>query len=114
MGIVCPATMCVRFSFPPLLGESPVPEIYLAFAFSATGVDAVTTFRLIKDTIKYIVNKYGTDKIHYGLLAFGRVFHPFRDFRREAFYKEHLIMLLETMPGRFTGLMFTLLGGYVQ
>ena len=88
--------------------------IDLAFAVSATGLDAVKTFSLIKDTIKYIVNKYGTDKIHYGLLTFGNVPSRFRDFRREAFSKEDLIKLLEMMPRSSTGLMFTLLGGKVQ
>ena len=72
------------------------------------------TFSLIKDTIKYIVNKYGTDKIHYGLLAFGSVPSRFRDFRREAFSKENLIKLLDMMPRSSTGLMFTLLGGWVH
>ena len=97
-----------------LLGEPPVPEVDLAFALSATGLDAVTTFSLIKDTIKYIVNKYGTDNIHYGLLTFGSVPSRFRDFRREASSKEDLIKLLDMMPRSSTGLMFTLFGGWVQ
>ena len=58
------------------------------------------------------MNKYGTDKIHYGLLAFGSVPSRFRDFRREAFSKDDLIKLLEMMPRSSTGLMFTLLGGW--
>ena len=104
-----PGCMCLIF-FLLLLGEPPVPEIDLAFALSATGLDADKTFSLMKDTIKYIVNKYGTDKIHHGLLAFGSVPSRFRDFRREAYSKEDLIKLLDMRPRISTGLMFTLLG----
>ena len=85
------------------LDEPPVPEIDLAFAISATASDADKTFSLVKDTTKYIVNKYGTDKIHYGLLVFGTVPSRVRDFRREAFTKEEMIRLLNSVPRSSTG-----------
>ena len=86
-----------------IIDESPVPEIDLAFAISATASDAEETFTRIKDTTKYIVNKYGTDKIHYGLLVFGTVPSRVRDFRRDMVSKDDMIRLLESVPRSSTG-----------
>ena len=81
----------------------PVPEIDLAFAISATATDADETFNRIKETTKYIVNKYGTDKIHYGLLVFGTVPNRVRDFGREMVSKDFMIRLLDSLPRSSTG-----------
>lgn len=86
-----------------MIDEPPVPEIDLAFAISATASDAEETFTRIKDTTKYIVNQYGTDKIHYGLLVFGTVPSRVRDFRRDMVSKDDMIRLLESVPRSSTG-----------
>ncbi|XP_068755942.1 coadhesin-like [Montipora capricornis] len=78
--------------------KSPVPEIDLAFAVSATATDADETFSRIKDTTKYIVKQYGTEQIHYALLAFGSVPSRARDFHRDAISKEDMISFLESVP----------------
>ena len=47
-------------------------EVDVAFAISANSVNHRQTFRLMKDTIKWIIGKYGTDKLHnwlFGLVA---------------------------------------------
>lgn len=48
-----------------------IPKIDLVFAVSATSRDALRTYKLMKDAIKYIAGEYGIDKIHYGLIVFG-------------------------------------------
>ena len=83
--------------------KSPVPEIDLAFAVSATATDADETFSRIKDTTKYIVKQYGTEQIHYALLAFGSVPSRARDFHRDAISKEDMISFLESVPRSSTG-----------
>lgn len=83
--------------------EPPVPEIDLAFAISATATDADETFTRIKDTTKYIVNKYGTEKIHYGLVVFGTMPSRVRDFRREMVSKDDMIRFLDSAPRSSTG-----------
>ena len=49
-----------------------VPQIDLGFAISATALSASDTFERIKDTITAIVDEYGTDRLRYGLIVFGR------------------------------------------
>lgn len=80
-----------------------MPEIDLAFAISATASDADDTFLRIKDTTKYIVNKYGTEKIHYGLLVFGTMPSRGRGFSREMISQDDLISLLNAVPRSSTG-----------
>ena len=86
-----------------LLDGPSVSEVDLAFAISATATDADETFSRIKETTKYIVNKYGTDKIHHGLLVFGNAPSRVRDFRRDAFTREEVIRLLDSVPRSSTG-----------
>ena len=67
--------ICVNvifFSF-SIVGVIPVPEIDLAFAISATSASSPQTFKLMKDTIKFIVGEYNTDKIHYSVILYGNV-----------------------------------------
>lgn len=83
--------------------KPPVPEIDLAFAVSATATDADETFNRIKDTAKYIVKKYGTEKIHYALLVFGLVPSRARDFSRDMISKEVMMSFLNSVPRSSTG-----------
>ena len=43
----------------------------LGFALSATSTFLNETLKLMKDTITYIIETYGTEKIHYSVLAYG-------------------------------------------
>ena len=43
----------------------------LAFAISAGAVDDVTNFEKMKDIIKTIVHKFGSNRIHYSVITFG-------------------------------------------
>ena len=52
---------------PPLVKT----EIDVAFAISANSVNYIQTFRLMKDTIAWIIGEYGTDKLHYSVILFG-------------------------------------------
>lgn len=53
------------------LVQPPVPEVDLGFALSASSVFYNETFKLMKDIINYIVDAYGTRKIHYSVLVYG-------------------------------------------
>jgi hypothetical protein len=46
-------------------------EIDLGFAISATATDSSKTYKLMKDTIKDIIDRYGTDNIHYSVIVYG-------------------------------------------
>lgn len=51
--------------------QPPIQEIDLGFALSAASVFQNETFKLMKDTISYIIETYGTEKIYYSVLVFG-------------------------------------------
>lgn len=53
------------------LVQPPVLEVDLGFALSASSVFYNETFKLMKDIINYIVDTYGTQKIHYSVLVYG-------------------------------------------
>lgn len=54
-----------------LLPAESIPEIDLAFAVSTTAANADATFARMRETVKHVIDMYGTDKIRYGLLVFG-------------------------------------------
>lgn len=43
----------------------------LAFAISARAVDGEVNFEKMKDILKAIVQKFGSNRIHYSVIAFG-------------------------------------------
>ena len=53
------------------LVQPPVPEVDLGFALSATSAVHNETFKLMKDIINYIIDTYGTQRIHYSVLVYG-------------------------------------------
>ena len=53
------------------LVQPPVPEVDLGFALSASSAYYNETFKLMKDIINYIIDTYGTQKIHYSVLVYG-------------------------------------------
>lgn len=46
----------------------------LVFAISARGVDDSTNFEKMKEVIRRIVQKFGSTRIHYGVITFGDPF----------------------------------------
>lgn len=56
-----------------IFSELPnIPELDIAFALSATAVDGDASFRRMKETIKSMIDQYGTNSIRYGVIVFGR------------------------------------------
>ena len=49
----------------------PIPELDLAFALSASALNADNTFTLLKDAVTSVVDKYGKDKVKYAVIVFG-------------------------------------------
>ena len=47
----------------------------LVFGISARGVDDSTNFEKMKQVIRKIVQKYGSTRIHYGVMTFGNPFN---------------------------------------
>ena len=48
-----------------------IPEMNLAFAISARAVDDEANFEKMKDILKAIVQKFGSNRIHYSVITFG-------------------------------------------
>ena len=53
------------------LVRPPIPEIDLVFALSAASVFHNETFKLMKNTISYIIETYGTENIYYSVVVYG-------------------------------------------
>ena len=43
----------------------------MAFAISATGLEAKETHAFMKDIIKWIIDKYGTQRLEYSVIVYG-------------------------------------------
>ena len=54
-----------------LLVVPKIPEMNLAFAISARAVDDEANFEKMKDIVKAIVQKFGSNRIHYSVITFG-------------------------------------------
>ena len=50
-----------------------VPEMDLVFAITANAMRNMGNFQQMKDIIKTVIDKYGTYRIRYGLIAFGNL-----------------------------------------
>ena len=49
----------------------PIEEVDLVVAMCAVSSASDQSFKLMKDTVKSIVDKYGTSKIHYSVVLYG-------------------------------------------
>lgn len=58
-------------SFSFLDGTLQLPETNLAFAISATGLEAEETHVFMKDIIKWIIDNYGTQRLEYSVIVYG-------------------------------------------
>ena len=70
----------------------------LGFAISATAGQKDRTFQLMKDTMKAIVDQYGTEKIHYSVIVYDRVPTTRVSFEREMPNRETLKRIIDALP----------------
>ena len=75
-----------------------MPLIDLTFALSATSVSFATTFNLMKGTVQSIANKYGVDRIHYGVIVFGSVATKHIDFASNIPNRDELVREVSQIP----------------
>lgn len=78
--MLCSSTNSI-YSLIFIIEKPRVPELDLGFAISARAIDSNKNFKTMKDTIKKISEKYGTNKIRYALLVYGSsptIYIPFR------------------------------------
>ena len=61
--------MFPSFSFTD--GTLQLPETNLAFAISATGLEAEETHTFMKNIIKWIIDNYGTQRLEYSVIVYG-------------------------------------------
>ena len=52
-------------------GTLQLSETNLAFAISATALEAEETYTFMKDIIKWIIDKYGTQRLEYSVIVYG-------------------------------------------
>ena len=76
----------------------PVPEIDLGFALSSTSALRNETFKLMKKTISYIIDTYGTKKIHYTALVYGDVVATEIGFEDKLLSAEELKTAIAELP----------------
>ena len=62
--------------FCSLDGTLRIPETNLVFAISATGLEAEETYSFIKDTIKSIIENYGTERLEFSVIVYGDYASP--------------------------------------
>lgn len=75
-----------------------MPLIDLTFALSATSVSFTTTFTLMKETVQSIAQKYGVDRIHYGVIVFGSVATKHIDFAANLPNRDELVREVSQLP----------------
>lgn len=93
----------LAFSFSP---TDPLPvstEVDVAFAISANSVNNRQTFRLMKDTISWIIGKYGTEKLRYSVILFGDDAKIELDFNGDVSTPNKLIEFVQGLPRRSGG-----------
>ena len=76
----------------------PIPEVDLGFALSATSAFHNETFKLMKDTISYIIDTYGTQKIYYSVLVYGETAITEINFGQTPPSPEQLKEAIEKLP----------------
>ena len=87
------------FSLFLLLSEpTKVAKLDIGFAIGAASSDASNTLQHMKDIVKTIVDMYGTDKIHYGLITFDNEASIKLPFSRQIDSAEALKFLIDSLP----------------
>ena len=78
----------------PLTEIPDVPMVDLAFALSATSLDASETFKLMKDTVASFADMYGMSKINYALITYGRASKIWFDLQSQPSDVDALVKML--------------------
>ena len=78
-------------------------EVDVAFAISANSVNNRQTFRLMKDTITWIISNYGTEKLRYSVILFGDDAEIELDFDGDISTPNKLIQFVQGLPRRRGG-----------
>ena len=79
----------------------------------AASAQSNQSFELMKDTIKSIVDKYGTSKIHYNVVIYGTLALPTTEFSDKTLTKEDVKEYIDTLP-KPKGNVFGKLGNFAQ
>ena len=81
-----------------------VPEIDLVFAIGSAGRDASQTYQKMKDTVVSIVNKYGIEKVNYGVVTYGNTASVSQGFESVFPNSEALTSFVDSLPRKSGGL----------
>ena len=88
----------------PLTDPPPVStEVDVAFSISANSVNNRQIFRLMKDTIAWIISNYGTEKLRYSVILFGNDAKIELDFDGGISTPNKLIQFVQELPRRRGG-----------
>lgn len=77
---------------------TPIEDVDLVIAMCAVSGQLNKTFTLMKDTVKSIVDKYGTSKIHYSVVIYGTQAVPMLGFPSRAVTKEDIKKSINILP----------------
>lgn len=78
-------------------------EVDVAFAISTNSVNYMQTFRLMKDTISWIIGRYGTDKLRYSVILFGADANTELNFDENVSTPNKLIQFVQSLSRRSGG-----------
>lgn len=99
--------VCIILTFRSLFFQIDPPpvstEVDVAFAISANSVNYRQTLRLMKDTISWIISKYGTEKLRYSIILFGADASIELDFDGDISTPNKLIEFVQGLPRRSGG-----------
>lgn len=76
----------------------PIEEIDMVVALCAVSSQSNQSFELMKDTVKSIVDKYGTSKIHYSVVIYGQSAFPTAALSRTSFTKKDVKEYIDSIP----------------
>ena len=76
----------------------PIEEVDLVVAMCAVSAQSNQSFELMKNTVKSIVDKYGTSKIHYNVVIYGTLAVPTLEFSDKTLTKEDVKEYIDTLP----------------
>lgn len=79
-------------------GTLQLPETNLAFAISATGLEAEETHGFIKDVITSFITKYGTERLEYSVIVYGDSSSPQVKFGDIFESDAELIKVVDSIP----------------
>ena len=76
----------------------PIQEIDLVVAMCPVSSTSDESFTLMKDAVKSIVDKYGTSKIHYGVILYGRQADTMLEFSDKIMSEAEVKQFIDGLP----------------